>query len=215
MPQSSLRPPASAAEEAGEKTILVVAGASGSGKTTFMEMLSAGKLEELESVLPSGARHWPQFGHRRSQEPDRAHSFVLHYTIVYPRLMGFELAMDPCLAPLERAEKAVVVTIHADSAVVRDRYVARRAERAKARGALRTIIKRVRRRLQEPSPRADLASLYADPEWVGACYREWDEYLLGQARLRDLVMIDVGSLDTESFPKFEIQACRTPGAGSS
>jgi len=189
-----------------KENLVIVAGPSGAGKSTLMEMLGKGELSPtIESALPGGARNWPQFGHRRSQTPDRDTEIVLHYTIVYPRLMGFSFDQDPVLSPLQIARKATILTLRADSHVVRQRYAARRIERTKAHGPLRMAIRRLRRQLRRSSAKPDLAGLYSDPEWLRGVYDEWDEFLLAQSKLRELVLIDVAPVHGPSLrPDFRL-----------
>jgi hypothetical protein len=100
--------------------VLVVAGFSGAGKSTFMDQLAAGQLSpQISELLPGGSREWPQThgteGDLRvavSVPPQSARRLVLHYDLLRPARNGLaNYETDPALDVLAHAERISVVLI--------------------------------------------------------------------------------------------------------
>lgn len=192
------RPECGAPAAGGEPSLLLVAGPSGSGKSTFMEMLRRGELEpSVEAALPSGARDWPQFGGRRKELPTRSDEIVLHYTIIYPRLIGSRFEDDPVLRPFRLAPAATILTIRADPELVLRQFESRKGERARIRGQARTAFRSLRRRIAGAKT-PDISSLYRQPGWIEGCYAEWDAFLSAEAASRALTLIDIAPVEAAS-----------------
>ena len=178
--------------------LLVVAGPSGTGKTTFMRMLQAGELDPaVEAALPGGAREWPQFGHNRRDVPTTSGPFVLHYSTTYAprRRSGFEA--DSVLAPIRDADRVVVVTIHAGANRILEQLQGRQVERPKD-VSFRAQLRRFRRFCRELiGKNRDLIPRYREPGWVEKTYADWDSYLAREAakRPRDFTIIYVELMD--------------------
>jgi hypothetical protein len=180
--------------------LLVVSGASGSGKSTFLRQLAASRLPpELAAALPFGASEWPEtngFGIRGRTRVSRdaqgrrvLEGVVLHYDItrVVDTLID-DYPDDPTLLGLDLADEIAVVLIRAPA----ERLIRQLREKRPDPGGLGAALKGLERRIRlalRPKRRAvyrdaafrerrqRLARLYAEPGFLDDRYRRWEAFL--------------------------------------
>jgi hypothetical protein len=177
--------------------LLVVAGASGSGKSTFLKQLVDGGLPaELLAALPPGAAAWPQTNGRRVIRgtlrplgtPPMLQGLVLHYDVMRP----FETALsdygdDRSLAVLGAAEKITLVVVRASGDQLARQVVGRPPKRrmldAVGVARLRNAWSGLRGRpslyagIAEDARHAKLVDLYGRPGFVDGWYARWDAFI--------------------------------------
>jgi len=103
------------------RELLIVAGASGAGKSTFLKLLASGELqEEIKAVLPCRAETWVQIsakhftgwleGMKGCEEREAIPGLVLHYDLS----RGFKrggYTLDPVLRLIDFAESITIVNL--------------------------------------------------------------------------------------------------------
>jgi hypothetical protein len=180
--------------------LLLVSGASGSGKSTFLRQLAAGRLPPgLMAALPAGAGGWPEtngFGIRGRARVSRdaqgrpvLEGVVLHYDItrVVDTLID-DYSDDPTLLGLDLADEIGVVLIRAPA----ERLIRQLGEKRPDPGGLGAMLKGLERRIRlalRPKRRAvyrdaafrerreRLARLYAEPGFLDERYHRWETFL--------------------------------------
>lgn len=171
--------------------IVIIAGPTASGKSTFMAMLAAGRLPiPIATKLPATASNWLQTSGRKvfarpaargrgDDRPSVQDGVALHYDMMRPYARGFEgFGADPALKLLTRAEAITVVTLRACGPELA-RRISNRARPAS----------RITRRLSRHD--RELVALYALPGWLDEQYAEWDRFIQSAfgERLRAVVEI--------------------------
>jgi hypothetical protein len=213
--------------------LLVVAGPSGAGKSTFLRQLQSGALaQQVEQMLPSGARHWPQTnGYRiRGRATEEAgenggkviDGLVLHYDIM--RVVGTSIenyADDATLAALSQADQISAVLIRPPHACLLHQIAAKPTEP----GGIAFLLKRMERRLRRlarparmrvySEPRSDvrhamLRRKYVNPGFLEERYTAWRAYLeeAAGARLRRSPVV-VAPEGSAGAPRFGLLATDT------
>jgi len=174
--------------------MLVVAGPSGAGKTTFLSHLASGALSpDIRSDLPDGSEDWPQVAARsldnylRTSSSTDASAISLHYDLNNAvRFAASTFAEEPTGQKLLHAPEVVVVTIEASP----ERLIAQLAHGLQSRP-------------QQQRAQDNVAFLesYAEPGWLEAQSRSWRDFLdqLAQSgRLtRKIFTVPVGNIDSE------------------
>ena len=210
--------------------LLVVAGAAGAGKTTFLDLLRAGKLPaELASELPPGASDWPQSSGSRIRGRTRARrdaagrqvveGIALHYDImrVWDTLVE-DYSRDPALLALSLADVVTVVTIRPSD----ERLARQIGQKPPDPGPIRSALKALERRLrgalrpgQVPVYReagsearhAKLRALYGQPGFLDERYAAWERFVIGRFGGRPLSFISVEPVGAENGrPSFRVRA---------
>lgn len=175
---------------------LLVSGASGGGKSTFIRALAEGWLDPyIVSQLPSGCAYWPIIDvndiHKEGLEigkvlesigPEKC--AVLHYDISYIFRRGLpSYADDAANALFKLASRIDCVFVKTDSARLRRQHLARERERlhrmSRAEIAWRKCVRkpiRVFRQRLRGVRRRRAQHLYAQPEFLVQCYSLWESY---------------------------------------
>ena len=103
--------------------LLVIAGFSGAGKTTFMEQLAAGQLSRDIDWLVDEAKAWPQINNKHAAAdlrelldartaPEQIPGLMLHYDMTVPLRCGWSsYEADPVLELVAFAERTSIVLI--------------------------------------------------------------------------------------------------------
>jgi hypothetical protein len=181
--------------------LLLIAGPSGGGKSTFIAMLLASRLPpEVRQLLPPGAERWPKTSADRSKRGLRAvgalENVILHYDIAGPARRRESYAKDPVLAGLASARQVTVVEIRPPP----DRLVNQfRSRSAAAEARWSWWRKRWRRSVPQallhvvgPLLRNKVPSkpvLYGQPGWLEECYARWDAFIGETLAARDGAML--------------------------
>jgi hypothetical protein len=177
--------------------LLLIAGPSGGGKSTFIAMLLASRLPpEVRQLLPAGAESWPKTSADRSKRSLRAVSalenVILHYDIAGPARRRESYARDPVLAGLASARRLTVVEIRTPPDQLVNQF---RSRSAAAEARWSWWRKRWRRYVLEPLLHGagplrwikvpSKPVLYGQPGWLEACYAGWDAFVGATLKARD------------------------------
>lgn len=177
----------------GQKTLLLVAGPSGAGKTVFINQYRSGTLApELTRLLPANAERWPQIGAndcmKRGVGIDRvlprdwpAPGGIAHYDTAYVHrfgLSGYE--QDPVSELFRSAGQVIAVSICPPAETLQAQFQDRAARHRGAKHVshllwkdyVRRPIERAIGRVKGTDPR-DATELYRDASWLDRCYDEW------------------------------------------
>jgi len=168
--------------------LLVVSGPTASGKTRLLTRLRTGSLpDELRALLPEAAHCWPQMSARglvrgRSATFNAARArdldgLVLHYDILRPFRTGIDLARDPALTLLTRAQQVTVLVLYPPREQLLRRYADRQRARAMRSGRHWRSLVLDRLIPGRRSKRDQLLSGYRSEDWVRARYAEWLTFL--------------------------------------
>ncbi len=206
--------------------LLLVAGPSGGGKTTFITQLVEGTLApEIHGRLPERTAAWDRIeGNRfvkRGTKPvfspggTIAHrGLILHYDIVHlyrSEVRSYE--EDPAFELVEAAETVTIVNLRPSHHQLLAQFAFRAGETGRRKGLLRGVFKgaillplrRLRFRLKGRRV-PDKRDLYADPAWLTECIRRWDTFVQGLiARTPGATLIEVVPIvDSEGRPSFRL-----------
>jgi hypothetical protein len=177
--------------------ILLVAGPSGAGKTTFVHLLCSGRLpSEQSDPWPGDVGNWdriegnrfvkrgtqPQFSPTSSQG---SAGLIVHYDIVHvhrARLAAY--ADDPVFELVRAAAALSVVNLRPSSMQLMAQFTSReeaiRARKGRLRGAWRSLTLGSARRFLSPlkgQAAMDKRALYTDAAWLNECYAQWDRFM--------------------------------------
>lgn len=114
--------PSGAAAAAGICHLLVLAGASGAGKSTFLEQLAGGSLSrDVRDRIPAGAENWMRLqssGYKQwlpaiteAIRQKETPGIVLHYDMTRGAVLKGTYADDPVLGLLKMAQSITVITL--------------------------------------------------------------------------------------------------------
>ena len=179
-----------------EIRFLLVSGASGGGKSTFIRALTQGWLDPyIVAQLPSGCANWPVIDvndiHKEglaiskvleSIGPEKC--AVLHYDISYIFRWGLpSYADDAADALFKLASRIDCVFVKTDGARLRRQHLARERERmrrkSRAEIAWRKCVRKPMRVFAQSLRgirRRRAQHLYAQPEFLVQCYSLWESY---------------------------------------
>jgi len=170
--------------------LLFVAGLSGAGKSTFIELLQTGRLPpEITERLPKGCEHWPVASsndYRTGSTAPPMSKIVLHYSIVYPLRHGIhEYQHDPVLRRVELIDSLTVVSIQLSHEQLNKQFATRLQYQLSQKSAFRRFwqgrvhlpMQRARSLLKLSNSRNKEGDLYSDPRWVSWCCEKWEDYL--------------------------------------
>jgi hypothetical protein len=211
------------------KHLLLIAGPSGAGKTTFMDQLAAGQLRaEIVARLPAGAGSWVQSSCKRFlQQTSKTHDaegrlkplpgLVLHYDIMRPHSLGMsDHAADAALrTPFGLADEVAVVSLLPAADRLSDQFSSRvttaRLETADWDGRLKAFRHWMRgqRLASLKKPQQALLERYRQPGWVEHQYARWLDHLAACRREfggMTVIMVE-GGLDEDGHPSFRLSPC--------
>lgn len=178
------------------KTLLLVAGPSGAGKTVFINQFRKGTLApELRQLLPANAERWPQIGANDCMkrgvgiagvlpEPWTAAGGVAHYDTAYIHRFGLDgYEHDPIAELFETVGRLIVISIMPDAAALTaqfDQRITRLNSRKKPSHLLwkqyvRRPLLRLLGDIKGGAPRGT-RELYEDPAWIERCHEAWVAY---------------------------------------
>jgi hypothetical protein len=181
--------------------LLIVAGISGSGKSTFIKQLKLGRLPD-DLILPEGVQDWPVIGSSPQVYPNNVRGLVLHYDMNGRKLYdGRDYRADPALDLVRHARAVTVVNIRPPRTRLVEQLSARESRRqerqrceqarliwrlaAPLHGAAeyvmpRPLMKVINRRI----PFRDFGKrlegkrrIYEQPGWLDDMYARWESYL--------------------------------------
>jgi len=178
-----------------KKTLLLVAGPSGAGKTVFINQYRSRTLApELTRLLPANAERWPQIGAndcmKRGVGIDRvlprewpAPGGIAHYDTAYVHRFGLGYEHDPVSELFLNAGQVIVVSIRPPAETLKAQFEARTARQRAAKKTshvlwkdhVRRPIERAIGRIKGIDPR-DTGELYRDAGWLNRCYDEWTTF---------------------------------------
>jgi len=201
--------------------LLLVAGASGAGKTTFVRQLCAGTLpSELHSKLPT-ANDWDRIeGNRfvkrgiRPRLSDAAtqarRGLVVHYDIVHIHRSEVEnYADDPVFDLIPTADALTLINLRPSPTQLLEQLTNRqdiiRKEKGRMRGAWKALVLHPMRRLSlqlRGRNVPDKHDLYREAGWLDRCYAEWNRFVDTLPPHRRLTVEPV--VDANSQPSFRL-----------
>jgi len=182
--------------------IVVVAGPTGSGKSTLIDELAAGRLAEFERRMGiERLAEWPRMAPARAlarigQEP---RNFILHYDFLWQRHKADRATGEPpALSILESAGKLSFATLWTPAARLRRQVIEGKLQRALQPGAAEALkawgfkllprfalpglarsswLKQIDRRSpgRALTHHLLLVETYASPARVAGLYRQWFE----------------------------------------
>lgn len=165
-------------------SLVLVAGASCVGKTTFLRALEsgAGAPPLPAEIAPAGIA--PLFCTAMDLDADRSdgaagRTVFLHYDLFRPVTFhgGADFADDPALAVLDRADRLSVVTLWEPPEVLRARAIARRRRLLAKKLGRRPLLRRLPGNLADwraaRARRALMQPWFDDPRALWRLYRGW------------------------------------------
>ncbi|MER8503645.1 MULTISPECIES: methyltransferase domain-containing protein [unclassified Mesorhizobium] len=158
--------------------LLIVAGPTSSGKSTFLDHLSAGGLpDNVTALLPKGVERWPQVTANRLVRRDELaleepvlDGLVLHYDILRPKTTGLGAYRgDQALDLITCAESLTVITLRpSKDRLIKQLVQAEILEREKpAKNSRRSLTHAMGRRVLERGPALVGAALSILPGFRG------------------------------------------------
>lgn len=182
--------------QAKEIRFLLVSGASGGGKSTFIRALTEGWLDpHILAQLPPGCANWPVIDVNNIHKEGLAISkvlenigpekcAVLHYDISYIFRLGLpSYADDAADALFKLASRIDCVFVKADGARLRRQHLARERERMRRKSRAEIVWGEwVRKPIVAFGERLigirrrQAQHLYAQPEFIAQCYSLWESY---------------------------------------
>ena len=178
------------------KTLLLVAGPSGAGKTVLITQFRAGKLDPgIRKYLPDKAEAWPQIGANDCMKRGvgieavlprdwSAPGGVVHYDTAYIHRFGLtRYEQDPIAELFDTAGRLIIVSISPSAAALKAQFDDRRARQLSDKKPshlfwktyVRRPIEKTINRLKRIDPR-ETRELYQDPEWVNRCTAAWTDF---------------------------------------
>ena len=209
--------------------VLIVAGASGAGKSTFMSQLKDGTLSPaIIAALPSGASGWPHTNGSKIRRTigckigangvSEIEGLVFHYDIMRvheTKIVSYD--RDAALASLAKTETVIAVLIRAAPEQLARQLRRKLPGTTGVAGALRYVEARLRRLVKPnklriygdatPAERhSNLNRLYAAPDFLEERYRKWERFLIGSmAGVRTLQIINVEPVEmADGEPSFRL-----------
>lgn len=183
--------------------IILVAGPSAAGKTTFIQHLTAGRLPvPLRGMFPDGLDRWAKLegnvfvkrGASVASEsilpniPQGA-GLIVHYDTVLIRRYGISSYHDdPVFVLLSRAQALIIVNISPPLPVLKSQFDARQSRMAREKGWLkstwRTVVRMPLRPLRFRLRRAasKTADIYRNMDYIANSYREWNDFAASLVR---------------------------------
>lgn len=177
--------------------LLLLAGPSGAGKTTFVRQLCQGSLPtELQTRLPPDVRDWDRIeGNRflkRGTQPvfsstssQGSRGLIVHYDIVHiHRLQVPAYASDPVFTLVGAADQLGIVNVRPSPTQLLAQFASRESEIYARKGPLhgtwRSVVLGPLARVSHwarGQKALDKRSLYGDVGWLEACYAQWDRFM--------------------------------------
>ena len=179
------------------RTLLLVAGPSGGGKSHFINLLKAKALpRDIAELLPGGCAEWSVCEANNMMKEALSETdllgasiarggTILHYDITFiHRLALTDYIMDPFCAGLLDAREIDIVYVKPD----KNRLVRQLNQRREAHRRSKSIthllwadwirlpLKRARQR-QKGLPIHEAHELYEKPDFLNDCYASWEVYL--------------------------------------
>jgi hypothetical protein len=160
---------------------LVVAGATGAGKSTFLEVLTSGKLQsEVKSLLPENVGSWILLSKRREEQTSaitewtagpRPPNVIVEYTLNNGKGQN-PYATDDRLRLIKTADAVTIITLRASP----ERFASQLRHLMRPAWWQRWL--KSRRTLNEQEKRGERwFELYARPGWLDDIYASWEVYL--------------------------------------
>jgi hypothetical protein len=189
--------PTSPEPRARDLHVLLVAGASGGGKSTFIRLLGERRLgRDILAALPEGAWRWPVLEVNNMLKKGlsldamlagvgSAAGAILHYDIAY--IHRFALGAyerDPASELFGQVGRLDTVLVKTDvdrlTRQHRERHQAQVASKNRAEllwGAwVRQPLRQLHFRMQG-HPAVDTQTLYHSPDFLSGCYASWETYV--------------------------------------
>jgi len=178
--------------------LVIVAGTSGAGKSTFVDQLRGRQLrQEIYRRLPSGVSDWPVVGSsKRPLFPRRAPGIVFQFDMNGRGISkGRDFGDDPALFDVAHARAVTVVNLRPPPGLMIDQLIARdgggRTKKEILKGTSAWPLPQkswlLNRILRSWNPRIDRdrlhscrrkISLYDQEDWLDGLYARWEAYLL-------------------------------------
>jgi hypothetical protein len=181
--------------------LIIVAGISGSGKSTFLKQLKSGRLPR-RLVLPADVKGWPVVGSSQPIGPRGPEGVILHYDMNGRDLWnGADYHDDPALVLVGQARTIIVINLRPPL----ERLISQLTERESAkleaqkrersrliwrltapavRLALRILPPRIAKRVRQRTPfryseerLIKKLRVYKQPGWLDDLYARWGAYL--------------------------------------
>lgn len=224
------RPLPAAAETARVPQILLVAGPSGGGKSTFIRLLRERRLgRDILAALPEACWQWPVVEANNMLKQGlslndmlagagSADGVILHYDIAYIHrfaLAGYE--SDPASELFSFANRLDAVLVKADldrlTRQHRARHHAQMSSKSRAKRIWGDWIRRPLRKLNlrlRGQTAIDTQALYLTPDFLSACYGAWEAYVrrLALAKSASRMLTVAPDQDADGAPLFRLVPAR-------
>lgn len=181
-------------KHAGYAHLVVVAGTSGSGKSTFVDQLLARDLpDDINARLPAGIHGWPVVGaSMKPILPDNTDGFIFQYDMNGRGIAGGrDFDDDPALSCLSLTQIVTVINLRPSTGLMIDQLVAREGGGRTREQLLRERFwsprqPLIRKILNKWQPWIDCKrrhscrrkiNLYNQAGWLDGLYERWQIYL--------------------------------------
>ncbi len=178
------------------ENVIVIAGPSGAGKTTFLELLKRKMLPEtIAALLPKDVDEWSIFEANNLASDFFIHGEkqIVHYdTVDIRRYPQFRYNNDPRLSFLKECKNVLMITLQPKAEQLLEQFSHRQSMRNKKKSLLKVMWAKTRKELKRlfashtsRYAKMDREVLYRSPEALSYFQKQWSSFLSELEHLPD------------------------------